>query len=137
MKSQGLKLITLLGRFAVCQLDAKAGIPSWAVQGEFFSVSRTSDELSIVCSEQNVPADQKVEKGWRSLKVQGPLDFGLTGILSSLAKPLADAGISIFAISTFDTDYLMVKEEHLEKAVSALTQAGHRFIGRMNCSNPP
>src|SRR5689334_16436306 len=106
---------------AVVRLNTSSNIPPWAVEkGDFFSITKTSDELSIVCSEDKVPQDVKVEKGWRCLKVEGPLDFGLTGILSSLAQPLAEAKISIFAISTFDTDYIMVKNENLQKAVAVL-----------------
>jgi len=109
----------------VCKLDRKAAIPDWATGRGFFSVTRTADELSIVCAERDLPAGVKCERGWKGLKVEGPLDFSLTGILVSLAKPLADAGISIFAISTHDTDYLLVKAEDLEPAKRALTAAGH------------
>jgi len=120
-----LTLETLSTVFAVCRLDAAAPIPSWAYTGDFFSVSKTSDELSIVCPQSNVPHDVKAEKNWRCLKVKGQLDFALTGILASLATPLAEAKISIFAISTFDTDYLMIKQQDFDRAISALTQAGH------------
>ena len=107
---------------AVVRLDALSTIPSWAIDGgDFFSITRTQDELSVVCLEDKVPQGLKVERGWRCLKVEGPLDFGLTGILSSLAKPLAEAKISIFAISTFDTDYIMVKKENLQRAVEVLS----------------
>jgi hypothetical protein len=106
---------------AVARLGVPSDIPAWAIEGEgLFSITKTHDELSVVCLEDKVPQDVKVEKGWSCLKVEGPLDFGLTGILSSLAQPLAEAGISIFAISTFDTDYIMVKKENLQKAVEIL-----------------
>jgi hypothetical protein len=106
---------------AVVRLNASSSIPLWATEGQdFFSITKTNDELSVVCSEDKVPSDVKVEKGWRCLKVEGPLDFGLTGILSSLAQPLAAAKISIFAISTFDTDYIMIKKENLQKAIEIL-----------------
>lgn len=106
---------------AVVRLDTLSNIPLWATEGEsFFSITKTQDELSVVCSEDKVPSDVKVEKGWRCLKVEGPLDFGLTGILSSLTQPLAEVKISIFAISTFDTDYIMIKKENLQKAVAVL-----------------
>ena len=106
---------------AVVRLNASSDIPLWATEGEgFFSITKTHDELSIVCSEDRVPQDVKVERGWRCLKVEGPLDFGLTGILSSLAQPLAEAKISIFALSTFDTDYIMIKKENLPKAIAVL-----------------
>jgi hypothetical protein len=114
------------GRFAVCRLDASAEIPGWALGGgEFTSITRTAAELSIVCAEAAVPEGTKCERGWRLLAVEGPLDFALTGILVSLARPLADARISIFAISTYDTDCLMVREQDLAKAVHTLEAAGH------------
>lgn len=106
---------------AVVRLDASSQIPLWAVEGkDFFSITKTQDELSIVCLEDKVPQHVKVEKGWRCLKVEGPLDFGLTGILSSLVQPLAQAEISVFSISTFDTDYLMIKKENLQKTIEIL-----------------
>ena|SRR5579872_6854793 len=106
---------------AIVRLNTSLSIPLWAIEGgDFFSITKTQDELSVVCAEERVPQGVKVEKGWRCLKVEGPLDFGLTGILSSLAHPLAEAKISIFAISTFDTDYIMIKKENLQKAVAVL-----------------
>jgi hypothetical protein len=86
------------------------------------------DELSVVCQEELVPANIRAENGWRGLKVEGPLDFALTGILAGLASALAQAGVSLFAISTFDTDYILVKEKDLAKAIRALEQAGHRVV---------
>ena len=107
---------------AVCRLGPSDDIPAWGLKHKgFFSITRTAEELSIVCLQENVPLSVKAEKGWRFLKVEGPLDFGLTGILSSLAQPLAAAKISIFAISTYDTDYVLLKEVHLAKAVEVLS----------------
>ena len=111
--------------FSICRLDPDQPIPAWATQSSLYSISRSQDELSIVCPQSDVPSGVKCEKDWRSLKVKGPLDFALTGILASLASPLAKARISIFAISTFDTDYILVKQSDLEQAVATLTQAGH------------
>lgn len=105
---------------AICRMEKNSQIPSWAKKSSFFSISKTDDELSIVCEEKNVPAEIKSEKNWRGLKVEGPLDFSLTGILASLANPLAAAKISIFAISTFDTDYVLMKNEKLGAAVKIL-----------------
>ncbi len=119
-----MKLKILDEAFAVTRLEPSSSIPAWASKSSFFSVTKTSDELSIVCDEKDVPETEKSERGWRCLKVIGPLDFSLTGILSSLAAPLAEAKISIFAISTFDTDYLLVKSKDLDHAVAVLTQAG-------------
>lgn len=121
----GLNLKVLPGAFAVCRLPAGKTLPPWALSGPFSSVTQTQEELSVVCLESAVPVGVRSEGGWRGLQVVGPLDFALTGILCSLAAPLAEAGISIFAISTFDTDYLLVKAVDLAAAVDALRQAGH------------
>ena len=110
----------------VCQLPADAPIPSWAADAmAFISITRTPEELSIVCTEGLALKDVKQEAGWRAFKVEGPLDFALTGILASLLDPLAKAGISIFALSTFNTDYLLVKADKVEAATQALRAAGH------------
>lgn len=114
---------------AVVRLEPTASIPSWATQTPFFAITRTADELSVVCTDQNVPeAGLKCERPWRALKVQGPLDFSLTGILASLASALAKAGVPIFAISTFDTDYILVKADNLEAAVGCLELEGHTIV---------
>ena len=110
---------------AVCRLAPETPLPSWSIHGPLISITRTADELSIVCPEEQIPDGITIERGWRSLKVEGPLDFALTGILADLAGTLASAGISIFAISTFDTDYLLVKEKVLQEAINALVNAGH------------
>ena len=102
-------------------------IPDWLSRRPFWSVTRTGEELSIVLPEENVPGDWKAEKGWCCLKVHGPLDFSLTGILASLATPLAEAGISIFAISTYDTDYVLVRDKDLARAKNVLAECGHVF----------
>lgn len=122
-----MNLVSVAGRFAVCRFPPTAALPSWVSDcREFFSVTRTNDELSIVCLESRVPSNtQQCEQPWACLKVQGPLDFALTGILSALAQPLAAAGISIFVVSTFDTDYLLVKEHKLQDAATVLTAEGH------------
>jgi len=121
-----LTLALLEGRFAVCRLAPGEEVPAWASGGAFTSVTRTRDELSVVCAEEAVPEGIRCEDGWRVFQIEGPLDFGLTGILASVAGPLAEAGVSIFAVSTFDTDYLMIKEENVERAIAALGAAGHQ-----------
>jgi hypothetical protein len=123
-----LTLQVLSETYAVCRLAPTAPIPSWARGGGFFSITRTPDELSIVCSEAYVPEGIKVERRWRVLRVDGTLDFSLVGILASLTAPLAQAGVSIFALSTYDTDYLLVKVEAFEQAVATLQEAGHLII---------
>lgn len=117
-----LALKLLDGRYAVCKLSPDAAIPPALMAGnqEFLSITRTADELSIVCPEALTPKDAKVEGPWRAFKVQGPLDFSLTGIIAKLTAPLAEAKISVFTVATFDTDYLLVREKDLEGAVSAL-----------------
>lgn len=115
-----MKLTVLPERFSICRLEKNDAIPSWATAQEFSSITKTADELSIVCSESNVPANVKAERGWRGLKVAGPLDFSQTGILAALAGPLAKNDISIFAISTHDTDYVFVKETDLNRAIETL-----------------
>jgi uncharacterized protein len=120
-----LTLSVLPDTFSICRLDSKARVPDWAGAHSFVSITRTADELSIVCLEQAVPVGVNANRGWRCLKVEGPLDLALTGILTSLAAPLAKARIGIFAISTFDTDYLLVKEQALTEAIAVLENAGH------------
>jgi hypothetical protein len=107
-------------RMAICRLPPEATLPGWIEENGFVSLTRTPDELSIVCIEEWVPSDVEAEHNWRMLKVKGPLDFSLTGILASLISPLSDAGIAIFALSTYDTDYLFLKEENLNRAISIL-----------------
>jgi hypothetical protein len=123
--SHNLKLFLSKEIFAICRLDKNSPIPDWAPAGNFYSMTRTPDELSIVCPQINVPEGVTSDAGWRCLKVEGPLDLSLTGIFASLVTPLARAGISMFEVSTYDTDYLMVKEKDLERTVLVLSQAGH------------
>lgn len=120
-----LRLVLMPGHFAVCRLSPDEPVPPWAWTGEVASVTRTADELSIVCREEAVPPRVPCEKGWRCMRVEGPLDFSLTGVFSSLAGPLAVSGISIFAVMTFDTDYLMVSSGRLGEALGVLRAAGH------------
>ncbi len=99
--------------------------PSWALGAEFLSITRTANELSIVCEERIVPDDLHAERNRRLLQIEGTLAFSLTGVLASVATPLANAGISTFAVSTYDTDYLLVSEKDLSEATQALDAAGH------------
>lgn len=125
----GLSLTIVPGHFAVCRLDGQEAVPAWALGGDFFSITRTAEELSMVCREADVPEGVTSETEWACLKVEGPLDFSLTGVMAALAGPLADAGISLFAVSTYDTDYLLVKTHALDDAIAALTKAGHKVRG--------
>ena len=122
-----MKLAILEGNYAVCRLSSNSSIPPWSNSGNFWSVSKTANELSIVCSEESVPSEIKAEKNWGIIEVEGPINFQTTGVLFSLAEPLKNAKISIFAISTFDTDYIMVKKDKIVLAKEVLVQAGFEF----------
>ncbi len=123
-----MNLMLLRGLFSVCQLEADAPLPAWAMSATstIFSITRTPSELSIVCVQELTPDGVRAERDWRCLRVEGPLDFSLTGVLSALLAPLAEAGVSIFALSTFDTDYLLVRAAQLDLAITALSAAGHQ-----------
>ncbi len=116
-------ILTLLpDRLVVCRLESDFPIPGLPLQdGGFYSVTKTDEEVSLVCREESIPAGFPLEKYFRLLKVEGPLDFSLTGVLSLLLKPLADAAIPVFTISTYDTDYILVKDGQLEQALRALS----------------
>lgn len=119
-----LTLQLVAGEFAVCRLPPDAPVPAWAGSAVFSSVTRTADELSILCPAAQVPPEIKHEAGWRLLKFQGPFAFTETGILASVLAPLAAAKIGILAIATFDTDYVLIKSGKLDEALAALTSAG-------------
>jgi hypothetical protein len=121
-----LQFSRLPGSFAICQLAPSADIPGWALQGAFFSVTRSADELSVVCPQEVVPARVRHEAAWACLKLEGPFPFSQTGILASFVQPLSDRAIPIFAVSTFDTDYVLVKEAWIDKAIEVLKEAGHQ-----------
>jgi uncharacterized protein len=121
-----MKLIVLPDMFAVCRLMPDQDIPDWALtRKSFLSITYTSEELSIVCPTEVVPVSIRCEKDWKALKVQGPLEFTLTGVLASLSTPLAEGKLPLFAVSTFDTDYLLVKKQNLSQAKYVLEQYGH------------
>jgi hypothetical protein len=120
-----LTLVPLEGAYAVCRLDSDAPVPDWVGSRPFVSMSRTAEELSIVCRQEAVPECVRCERGWRCLRVAGTLDFSLVGVLASLLGPLADAGVSVFVLSTFDTDYLLVREQDRRHTVEVLRRAGH------------
>jgi hypothetical protein len=121
----GRELVVLEETFAVSRLSADSRVPRWAAGGSFLSITRTTDELSVVCRQEQVPPEVRSERGWRCLRVSGTLDFAAVGILASLVEPLARVGVPAFAVSTFDTDYLMVRVVDLDHAVAALRSAGH------------
>lgn len=123
-----LHLTLLPDTLAICRLPAGSQLPDWAASASLSSVTWTPEETSVVCPAAAIPPDVQTESGWRAFVVAGPLDFGLTGILLSIARPLAGSGISIFALSTYNTDYILVKESALDAAVAALTGSGHSVV---------
>ena len=114
---------------AVCRFESTAALPDWIDKTAFYSITHTQEELTLVCREALVPPGTKCESGWRCFRVQGVLDFSEIGIIYTLTQPLAKSGVSVFVISTYDTDYFLVKEKDLAKAVEVLTAAGHEIIG--------
>ena len=124
----GLTLQLVAGDFAVCRLSPHEPVPAWAGSAVFSSVTRTADELSIVCPAAPVPANIKAERGWRLLKFSGPFDFSAVGILASVTAPLAHAGISLLALATFDTDYVLVPAARIDEAIRTLEAAGHTVL---------
>lgn len=117
----------------MCRVAGEADVPASHLAGEFVAVVRTRDELSIVCAENLIPkegAGTVVEPGWVALKLEGPFPFPMTGVLASFVQPLAEARIPIFAVSTFDTDYVLVQSQNLERAMAVLDAAGHKRADR-------
>lgn len=124
-----LSFSVLPGRFVVARLEPGADVPDAVLASrDFMSIARTDDELSIVCAESAATGLATVDGPWRGIKLHGPFAFDQTGVLASFLAPLAEASIGIFATSTFDTDYILVKSENIERAVQALQAAGHRFV---------
>ena len=124
-----MKLHTLDELYAIVRLEPDSELPDWVRGGHFWSATRSESELSIVCCEEDVPTDASAERGWCALELAGPLDFSLTGVVAALVTPLAEAAVPIFVISTFETDYLFVRERDLERSVDALAEAGHSVDG--------
>jgi uncharacterized protein len=124
-----LTLEIVPGLLAVCRLAPTQGVPEWVLGLPFWSITRTEDELSIVLPEALASPTWRQETGFRALKVRGPLDFALVGVMARLTRPLAEAAVSIIAISTFDTDYVLVRDSDLARAVDALQQAGCAVAG--------
>jgi len=122
-----LTLTLLPEMFGICRFRPSEKIPEWVLESAFFSITRTSRELSIVCPDRRIPAGVASSRRWRAMSVKGALDFTEIGIIASLAVPLKEARVPIFVISTFDTDYLLVREQHLKTAVEVLSHEGHRL----------
>jgi len=115
--------------YAIVHLAPGAVVPDWVMKGEFTSITRTGDELSIVCPTENLPTDVSSQHHWICLKLEGPFPFSQTGVLLSFIEPLSSNGIPIFAISTYDTDYVLIQEEFAGMALDSLQHAGHELVG--------
>ncbi len=118
----------LPGPYAIVRLASDAAVPEWARKGEFTSITRTADELSIVCHVDNLPPDVNTQHHWTCLKLEGPFPFSMTGVLLSFIEPLSSNEIPIFAISTYDTDYVLIQEEYAGIAFETLRSAGHTLL---------
>lgn len=125
---EGRTLTLAPERFAVCRLAPDAPIPLLPMGGSLVALTITPDEISLVVPEEFAPPDARTEVGWRALRIAGPLDFSLTGVLSALIAPLAQAGVSVFAISTYDTDYVLVREATLATALDTLRDTGYTIV---------
>jgi hypothetical protein len=124
MSQSQLRVSVLPERLSICRLDATAAVPVWAEQGTFVSITRTRDELTVICPEGHITPEIQASPGWRAFKLEGPFDLNLVGLLVAVAAPLAQAGVGILPVGTYDTDYVLVRETQLDAAVRAL-----RFIG--------
>jgi uncharacterized protein len=122
-----LKFRLLAGNFAICRLAPAEPIPEWALRATFASATRSADETSVVCPAENVPQSVKAERGWICFQLEGPFAFSETGVLASFLAPLAERYVPIFAVSTYDTDYVLVQQEFAGTALGALTEAGHEL----------
>lgn len=123
-----MKFTTLRGSYAICKLHSAAVIPDWSATGAFSSITRTSNELSIICEEAHIPPDTKAERGYSCLRLEGPFDFQAVGILESFLAPLAQSGVPILAVSTYDTDWILIQKKHWTAALSVLVDAGHELL---------
>lgn len=121
---QQLSMILLPGEYSLCRLSSNESIPSWVFASAFYTISKSADELSIIAESGFVPADIKAEGGWRILKIEQTLDLALTGITAKFSTALAEVGVNLCVIATYDTDYIMVKQEKLDIAIHALQKAG-------------
>lgn len=128
MTDRNLTLRVLDKTYAVCSLSKGEEIPVWALSGDFLSITKTEEELSIVCEEKNVRQGIKYEGNWRILKIEGPLGFSLVGILAKIANIMSENNISIFAISTYDTDYILIKQGNINKSVEVLKKENYNVI---------
>lgn len=132
MEKRQLKLSLLKDVYGICKLPGDSPIPDWTQKGSWYSITQTEKELTIVCPQGVIPARVEYDGNWRGFRIDGSFDFSQIGVISSIAGPLAKAHISIYVISTYDTDYFLVKEANVEQAVTVLTDEGHSIEGKGN-----
>jgi hypothetical protein len=125
MQKRQLQLSLLDEMYGICVFPNNTPIPEWVVTASWFSITRTRKELTIVCQQSIIPSDCEYNSDWRLFRIDGSFDLNQVGVISSLAVPLAQAGISIFVVSSYDTDYFLIKERHLDNAIAVLTEYGH------------
>ena len=125
MKQRQLQLSLLKDKYGICTLPNTAPIPDWALTQSLASITRTEKELTIVCRLEILPSQYQSGLKWRCFKIDGSFDLNQIGVISSISSPLAHAGISIYVISTYDTDYFLIQEQNLEQTISALSNSGH------------
>jgi hypothetical protein len=125
---QALKFRQLPGLYVIIRQDSNSPVPGWAMKGEFVSITRTADELSIVCPADHIPKEFSTVPRWNCLKLKGPFPFTQTGVLLGFIEPLSSNAVPIFAISTYDTDYILIPQEHIDRALILLREAGHELI---------
>jgi hypothetical protein len=121
-------LALMAEELAACRLEEGDGVPAWAWEGEFVSITRAQGELSVICAASAVPGHVPAERGWRALRVTTAMDFSVVGVAASITGPLAGAGVSVLPVATYDTDYFLVKDERLADAIEALLGAGHSIV---------
>ena len=121
--------------YGICIFPNNAPVPEWAVTASLYSITRTKKELTIVCPQSVIPSDCEYDSNWRCFRIDGSFDLNQVGVISSLAAPLAQAGVSIFVVSSYDTDYFLVTGEKVEKAIAALSDNGHLIVRLVNIDN--
>ena len=127
MKQRQLQLSLLKDKYGICTLPNTAPIPDWALTQSLASITRTEKELTIVCRLEILPSQYQSDLNWRCFKIDGSFDLNQIGVISSISSPLADAGISIYVISTYDTDYFLIQEHNLKQTISTLSDIGHNI----------
>lgn len=130
MNARRLTLRLLPAAFAICRLEPDAPLPGWLPRRGFTATIRAAEELCVYCDESAVPQDVRAVRGWRAFELVGPFDFSESGVIAAVAAPLAEAGISISVLATYDTDYIFVRNAALESAAEILQAAGHRVVGQ-------